>query len=639
MKIKTILYTTLLCSTVFCAEPFDPNALTGSNRDKIAQLSTYLKSNGCEVSHGESVNSLIQKANNFIALRNQGAANTQAFTQQIADLTGEKDYFQTKAARSKAKKRALRDELTASSTQQAQVTADAQALAQQIATLTGERDTARVEKDRLEAQLAALQTQQGQVAGDAQALAQQITALKAEKNWIKDEKEQLEIQLDALQTQQAQATANAQALEQQIAVLKAERDAARTEKDQLETELADLQTQQDQLREVLGRLNTYTSRIAELEQDLATRQHLSQELEEAYRQEQQSQAERISELEMRHQGDILLIVQLQEQLRVLQEDQQAGFSVPTEVPEQRASENTHQPPLGGPPPPPPPPPASSEDQTDKPKRTSKKEASSAPQASGGAPQRPSAGDITSVRLKPKDEQEPLAERQVPQLEGRGALLDQIRTGVSRKQKSPLSIDDQRKLITVKAEIIDGKYVSIFWKPEENALAPENTSSEPTSMLNLLKKAMGGRRADFTESDDDTSSDNSDWSDSDDDATSPATSHQPAVPKEVLTQLSTIRQIYREALNIGYEDDAKEIKWGTERWLLWEYDFYKTSRQRSSVDAKIETYIKEHFDDLQGRYSNVDFESIVHKDGAPMAPHSTEAGEDPLLQSVVFPSAK
>ncbi len=560
------------------------------------------------------------------AQQGQAAGDAQVLTQQIAALTGERD-----AAR--AEKTQLEAQLAALQAQQGQAAGDAQVLTQQIAALTGERDAARAEKDQLDAQLAALQAQQGQAAGDAQVLTRQIAALTGERDAARAEKDQLDAQLTALQAQQGQAAGDAQVLTQQIAALTGERDAARAGKDQLDAQLTALQEQQAQLPEVLGRLDTYTTKIAELEQDLATRQRLSQELEEAYRQENQSKAEKISELEVRHQGDLLLITQLQEQVSRLQEAQHAGFSAPRVVPEQQASENTLQPPLGAPPPPPPPMPTVREDSAAKPK-PGKKQASSETQTSSSTQQRPSPVDLTTARLKPQNEQKPLAAPKAPKL----TLLDQIRGRGTHKPKSPLSADEQIKLAQIKKEITDGKYVSIFWKPEESP-STQNTSSEAPSMFDALKSAMDSRRVGLAKPDDDTSSDGEGWSDSDDDVASRAAPHQSDVPTEVLKQLSTIRQIYREALEIGYEDEAKTTKWTTDRWLLWENKFYKTAGQRSSVDKTIETYIKDNIDDLQNRFGNVNFESIVHKDGAPMATHSTGDGQDPLLQSVVFPSKK
>ncbi|MBX3487431.1 MAG: hypothetical protein KF798_05980 [Candidatus Paracaedibacteraceae bacterium] len=602
MKIKTILYTTLLCSTVFSAEHFDPNALTGSTRAQIAQLHTYLQNNGVTVVPGESVNSLKQKAVSFIASQNREADAAQAIAQQIATLTGERDTARTEKVQ-------LETQLTALQARQGQAVGDAQALTQRIELLKGERDyfqaksersktktqTLRAEKTQLETQLTALQEQQNQAVGDVQALTQRIELLKGEREAARAEKDRLETQLTALT--------------QRIELLKGEREAARTEKDRLETQLAALQAQQGQ---AAGDAQAIAQQIAALtgERDTARTEK--------------------DQLEVRHQGDLLLITQLQEQVSRLQEAQHAGFSAPRVVPEQQASENTLQPPLGAPPPPPPMP-IVREDSAAEPK-PGKKQANSETQTSSSTQQRLSAADLTTARLKPKDEQTPLAASKAPKL----TLLDQIRGRGTHKPKSPLSADEQIKLAQIKKEITEGKYVSIFWKPEESA-STQNTSSEAPSMFDAIKSAMDKRRAGVIESNDDTSSDNSDWSDSDDDTSLPAVSPQPDVPTKVLKQLSTIRQIYREALEIGYEDEAKTTKWTTDRWLLWEYEFYKTARQKFSVDEKIGIYIRDNINDLQNRFRTVNFESIVHKDGVPMATHSTGDGQDPLLQSVVFPS--
>ena len=551
----------------------------------------------------------------------QSSQTADALSRQINDLETEKSQLQETANNRKAKKDALKSQKTTLESQLAESEAQLQQANSEISAL-------RDQNSRNSELLENLQ-QQSEDASNEQTLASEkfrslnhqheeaITAvrdMRAESGRLKQRNLTLEEEIRTLTEEKNSALSHQLSLEAQVL-------AAKENITRLEAEVVTLQTQildEHQLSSMLSKLESYELQINDLENDLARRQILSNQLEASYQESLRSKDQNIIELEQRHQGDLLLIAQLQEQVRLLQEAQQTSASSSAPL----AQQNGTIPPAPSTPP--------------KTGSKSFKRGTRIPTPmppAGNASAAPSASQLTGARLKPQSEQTPLAEQEAPELSGRDALLQGIRSR-TKTTPSSLTIDQKLKVEGIKADIESGKVVSAFWTPKQQAKESEDLAKS-INMADLLIKAMSGIRKSTEDSDSD-GSENDDWLDDDSSVAAASSSDTQQISPELLHNLSTIRQIYRDALNIGYEDAEKTIKWSMDKWLLWENDNYKTDGQRAKLDAVIMQYIKGNIDKLTTLYAQVDFNSVVQQNGTPVALHKpSDESQDPLAQSVVM----
>ncbi len=465
--------------------------------------------------------------------------------------------------------------------------------------LRDQLDTLAEEKDRLQTKADRRKQKKQAIAAEKLSLEQHLSVITAQL-------QAAEADLSALRSQENQST---QALEHKITTLTEERNRLKDEVDSLKEKVLGDQ----QLEEIVSRFTTYEKQISDLRADLEHRQELSEKLEDSYRETLNSKAQELSDLEQRHQGDLLLIAQLQEQVRLLQEAQQTSASSSAPL----AQQNGTIPPAPSTPP--------------KTESKSFKRGTRIPTPmppAGRASAAPSASQLTGARLKSQSEQTPLAEQKAPELVGHDALMEGIRSR-TKTTLSLLTIDQKLKVEGIKADIESGKFVSAFWAPKQQAKESEDLAKS-INMTDLLIKAMYSIRKNTEDSDSD-GSENDDWLDDDSSVAAASSSDTQQISPELLHNLSTIRQIYRDALNIGYEDAEKTIKWSMDKWLLWENDNYKTDRQRAKLDAVIMQYIKDNIDKLTTLYEKVDFNSVVQQNGTPVAKDS----QDSLALSVVM----
>ena len=543
----------------------------------------------------------------------QASQKTEVLSRQINDLETEKSQLQETADNRKAKKDAFKSRLAESEAQLQQANSEISAL--------------RDQNSRNSELLENLQ-QQSEDASNEQTLASEkfrslnhqheeaiaaVRDMRAESGRLKERNLTLEEEIRTLTEEKNSALSHQLSLEARV--LAAQENIVR-----LEAEVVTLQTQildEHQLNNMLSKLKSYELQINELENDLARRQILSDQLEASYQESLRSKDQNIIELEQRHQGDLLLIAQLQEQVRLLQEAQQTSASSSA--------------PNGTIPPAPPAPSTPPKTESKSFKRGTRIPTPMPP--AGSASAAPSASQLTGARLKSQSEQTPLAEQKAPELVGHDALMEGIR---SRTKTTPslLTIDQKLKVEGIKADIESGKFVSAFWAPKQQAKESEDLAKS-INMTDLLIKAMSGIRKNTEDSDSD-GSENDDWLDDDSSVAAASSSDTQQISPELLHNLSTIRQIYRDALNIGYEDAEKTIKWSMDKWLLWENDNYKTDGQRAKLDAVIMQYIKDNIDTLTTLYAQVDFNSVVQQNGTPVALHKpSDESQDPLAQSVVM----
>ena len=588
MFFKSFLYSTLLCSVAIGAEPFDPNNLTGKACDQRRQLIEYLDQNGVEHIKSDSLTILKFLATSYI---NSQASNgdTQVLRDQLDTLAEEKDRLQTKADRRKQKKQAIAAEKLSLEQNLSVITAQLQAAEADLSALRSQKNQS---TQALEHKITTLTEERDRLQTKADTRKQKKKAIAAEKlsleqhlSVIRPQLQAAEENLTALQSQKNQLT---QALEHKITTLTEERDRLKDEVDSLKEKVLGDQ----QLEEIVSRFTTYEKQISDLRADLEHRQELSEKLEDSYRETLNSKAQELSDLEQRHQGDLLLIAQLQERIRLLEVRNKTNVST---------SESS------APPPPPPAPP------------------STPPKAS-----QPSKRVPTPMPKPSKKSRDKFDSKSDQTHSADGSKPEELLKGIRGYKRT-----DEQKIKQIKGEIESGIFKSAFWSPDrhENAKDPQNTS---LTMADILLKAMTSRRSALDESIVDQGNNDDGWLDEDQTSAAASSADTKQIPNQLLRNLSTIRQIYRDALGIGYEDQDKQKKWSTDQWLLWESENYKTEEQKKSIDEAIKRYIEENIDSLSTKYANIDFNTVTHQDGTPVALHKPlDESQDPLAQSVVM----